>query len=341
MFLRCDSFDNYAVTADLTDRGYVNDSPTKVNFHATNGRFGGGCLEITDDDLGLRLPISPAGATPQTVFFSASLKTTAWSPGSDFLLDCWDSTGINNIRIRMGTNGLLSAYEGSTFVRGVSSQAVPIDEWFRLELRLKPGPASVGRVEMLFDGVSVMDVTADFAFSGSEDIAGIELMGNVGATVTWDDVVILDDQGASMNDHLGDLKIEALAPTVDTAQQDFTASNAGDNFAEVDDTAADGDAGYNHSNSVNDEDLFTHGDLSGDPQTVHGVVVNLMAKDTGVNRGLKASAKSVATTSRGSEITLTGGYKMVQSIFETDPDTAAAWDGAGVDAAEFGYQVSS
>lgn len=341
MFILSDSFDRYAATADLADRGYANDDATKVQFHATNGRFGGGCVQVTDDDKGLRIPVVVGGAAPQTVFFSASVKVSALPAAADYLAMVYDASGVAWGYLKLNPSGSISAYNGTAFIRGTTVASVPVDEYFRLEVRWHPNGSPLGRCEILFDGVTVLDNYAAWDQYGNQTIGAIKFMGAVGTTTTWDDIVIMDDQGTSFNDHMGDLLIEARSPTVDTAQQDFTASNAGDNFAEVDDVAQDGDAGYNSSNTVNDEDLFTHEDLSSTPTLIHACVVNLMVRDTGVNRGLKASCKSNVTTSRGSEITLTGGYAFYQTIYEDDPDTATAWDGAGVDAAEFGYQVSS
>lgn len=339
-FLRSVSFDAFADTADFADQGLTNAYPTDVVFHATNGRFGGGCCQITDDDKSLGIPISPGGSLPQTTIFGASCKVSAYPAASDHLLQYMDSNSVVNNTLILGASGLISLYTGTVFLKGTATQPVPLNEWFWLEVKIKHA-GSAGTAEIRINGTTVLNLTTgDFA-DGLQDCGRVLLKGSAGRTTSWDDVVIMDDQGASFNDFLGDLLIETLAPTVDTAQQDFTASNAGDNFAEVDDIGSDSDAGYNYSNTVNDEDLFTHGDLSATPTAVHACVVNLKAKDTGVNRGLKASCKSGVTTSRGSEETLSGGYGFFQTIYETDPDTAAAWDGAGVDAAEFGYQVSS
>lgn len=341
MFILSDSFDRYAATADFSDRQYANDDVATVQFHATNGRFGGGCVEVTDDDKGLRIPFVTGGAAPQTVFFAVSVKVSALPATSDWLIYTYDDAGVANIMLKLNSSGTLSIYSTISFMKGTSSGTIPIGGYFRLEVRFHP-TQTTGRCEILINGDPFLEVASDnLGYAGNNTIGAIKLMGAVGSATSWDDVVIMDDQGASFNDHIGDLLIEALSPTVDTAQQDFTASNAGDNFAEVDDVAQDGDAGYNSSSTVNDEDLFTHEDLSSTPASILACVVNLMALDTGVSRGLKASCKSNVTTSRGAEIALTGGYVFSQTLYEDDPDTAVAWDGAGVDAAEFGYQVSS
>lgn len=340
-FLRSISFEAFAATADFADQGLINEDTTKVAFHATNGRYGGGCCQITDDDKALSVPVTPGGATPQTVFIGASCKVSAYPAAADHLIQFKDSNGTIAATLILQPSGIIKAYEGTISVKGETSAPVPLDEYFWLEVQFRPDSLT-GICEIRFNETTVLNLTgANLDNASLKDVGTVNFKGAAGTTTSWDDILIMDDQGTTFNTHMGDLKIEKKAPTADTAQDDFTPSTATDNYAMVDDIPSDGDTSYNASNTVNDEDLLAHAALGATPVTVHGVVVNLIAKDTGVSRGLKASCKSNATTVRGAEKTLAGGYTHFQEMYAKDPDGDVAWDGAAVDAADYGYQVSS
>ena len=54
---------------------------------------------------------------------------------------------------------------------------------------------------------------------------------------------------------------------------------------------------------------------------------------------MRCKVKSGAATADGTPHALTASYVYYRDIFETDPDTAAAWTSAGVDAVQIGPEV--
>ena len=59
-------------------------------------------------------------------------------------------------------------------------------------------------------------------------------------------------------------------------------------------------------------------------------------------RSFKTIARSGATEAdAGTTHDAGGSYACYQDIFEADPDTSVAWTEAGVDAAEFGIEITA
>ena len=90
------------------------------------------------------------------------------------------------------------------------------------------------------------------------------------------------------------------------------------------------DADYVASGTVGDLDLYETGDLPFVPDSVHAVQVTTCARnDDAATREVRSKVKSGAATANGGPHALTANYVYYRDIFETDPDTAAAWTAGG------------
>lgn len=105
-----------------------------------------------------------------------------------------------------------------------------------------------------------------------------------------------------------------------------------------------GDLSYVSSSTVNHEDLYGHNALRTAPSTIFTIAVkNLAAKSDGGARTFDCRCKSVATTSSGGT---TGhspatSYAYFSSFVDLDPDAAAAWTEATLNAASKGHKLIS
>ena len=61
-------------------------------------------------------------------------------------------------------------------------------------------------------------------------------------------------------------------------------------------------------------------------------------KDDSGTRQIKSLCKSGATTTTGATQTLSSSYAYFKEIYETDPNTAAAWTETNLNSAEFGVE---
>ena len=100
------------------------------------------------------------------------------------------------------------------------------------------------------------------------------------------------------------------------------------------------DADYVASGTVGDLDLYETGDLPFVPDSVHAVQVTTCArKNDAATREVRSKVKSGAATANGGPHALTANYVYYRDIFETDPDTAAAWTAGGLNAIQIGPEV--
>lgn len=112
-----------------------------------------------------------------------------------------------------------------------------------------------------------------------------------------------------------------------------------DNAALIDEVNAD-TSDYVESGTSGDQDLYTYGDLGFTPAAINAVMLNAyVANPNGGSINHKQIAKSSATLAEGTSTLTPSAPRIVQEPFYTDPNTAAAWAGAGVDAATFGIEV--
>jgi hypothetical protein len=73
--------------------------------------------------------------------------------------------------------------------------------------------------------------------------------------------------------------------------------------------------------------------------TIKGVMHSINAKkDDAGSRNIKSLCKSSSTTSTGTSQALPSSYAYLTQVWETDPNTAAAWTETNLNAAEFGVE---
>jgi hypothetical protein len=105
-----------------------------------------------------------------------------------------------------------------------------------------------------------------------------------------------------------------------------------------------GDLAYMTSSTPSDQDLFTFPILSSTPTTIYSVAVKAVMRraDAGA-RTVDLQTKSAATTGAGAQsgLALPTTWFTAASYFDTDPDTAAAWNASGVNLAKHGYKIAS
>jgi hypothetical protein len=119
---------------------------------------------------------------------------------------------------------------------------------------------------------------------------------------------------------------------------------SGNNWYQAAQQPAPGASSYIFDATVGHEDLYNFGALSAIPANVYAVAVKgYCAKSDSGAKTLSLRTKSGAADSAG---TLAGqapgtSYVWMTSLFETDPNTSAAWTGTALNAATSGVHVDS
>lgn len=116
------------------------------------------------------------------------------------------------------------------------------------------------------------------------------------------------------------------------------------NYAEEDVNPGLGNLSYVSSSTAGTTDLYGFPNLSSTPAAIYTVCVKaLVMKTDAGTRTVSLQMKSSSATSAGSnagQIPLTT-YGYVDSFFDVDPNTSAAWTAAGLNAATSGLEVAS
>jgi len=347
-----DGMDSYTATADITTKFDSNSDTSDNTFSSTGGRFGGGAIVCSDDGQWVDKVIPASGATVTTdeLFVAVSFKITNLTLAANQGIIFFGQNGDVGLGGASVMDGLWVRINGGQFqlMRGSSlidtgTLTVAVDVWYRLEFRIVIDPSS---------GIFQMKIneTTDINFSGDTDDAGphsinVIKLGHQSTTGEsyFDDLVIHNSAGSAPTSWLGDLRIDTLRPDGAGDSSDST-PNTGTRHEAVDDSGVnDGDTTY-VSMGLNDEDLYTVGDMPFTPNAIHAVVVNVACRADGTTpRALRGKVKTGTTEGNGDSETVFYGsvYKTIQNSFPTDPDTAAAWTEAGVNGMQIGQEVTT
>jgi hypothetical protein len=104
----------------------------------------------------------------------------------------------------------------------------------------------------------------------------------------------------------------------------------------------DGDTTTNSSSTVGHVDRFVCADMSSTPSSIKAVILTAFAKKSAAGyRSLALQMNSGATTSDGPSFGLSLSYTRLERIIETDPNTAAAWAAAAVNAMKPAYKLAA
>jgi hypothetical protein len=226
----------------------------------------------------------------------------------------------------------------------ISTVKVNPDIWYYMEVRATIND-STGNVTVRLFGEEVLSYNGDVKHDDSTD-SFIHFVG-IGipykSNTYYDDFYFCDFQGSVNNTFLGDVYIRSYSPDADGSANDFTSSDdpvVTTRYTQVDEGIPhDGDGTYIDAEDDGDQQLFDFPNAAslGD---IGGVMSVTYAKKDGAGSiGLRHICKSGTTTETGDPDSLTSEYIPSWKIFDTDPDTGAAWTTSGVNSAEFGVEV--
>lgn len=350
MLLFTDGFDSYAATADMTKKWASNSNTTNVTWNSTAGRYGAGAVSlVTSGNLASFLRATANDTFCFAFWFKASAKPSASNLPFIWMLDNSNSFNTNfGPCASLALNASSGAIGYRVWAGALSCSYGTIDvcdnafHWIEYYFK---GATSGGRTKVVIDGTVDIDFTGNAGNAAAMDRYAIS--GQGGTTITIDDFIVWDNQAGTLtgdltttNFPIGTSRIETLRPSAAGSSTQWTPS-AGSNFQCVDETVPNGDTDYVNVTTSNQKDLYAFGNLSATPSAVVGVVVNAYAKNaTSGNMSLKGTAHSGASDSTSAATTVPSAYRTLQFNIPQDPNTSAAWTGAGVDGAEFGVQSS-
>ncbi len=337
----CDSFDHYTT---VTHKWLVNGVPTIGAF----GRFGTNGLRQTLNDRHIIVPIP---GLIDNLFVQHALNAVAYNPptAEGVFLRLDDSDGTAQLSVQLTTLGGIILRRGNqttgTIIYTSASGLIPMNAsyphlGFRAVIH-----NTLGQFQMWVNGVSAFNlINLDTQVTANAVIGNYrngDTLANRGGQLDYDDLILYDASGARYNSFLGDRRIAYLPPNAAGDSAQFTPSPAVANYLNVDEAAPDGDTTYNASSTVGHRDTFARAALPGTGGADFVLVRRLYhRKDDAGARVIRTVTKSVAAVAVGANISPGVGYAYSPPDFILDdPNTAAPWTRAGLNAALTGYEV--
>lgn len=338
-----DSFDHYA-TADRLEK-YTSVSEVFGGTVAIGafGRFGTNGMRISPWQ-GWRCRIrGPVSGSPDVVTAGFAYQMSIVASGSMPCFGFMDGA-TTQVYLLAQADGSLALYGGGSLLGTTPPGTFKPGGHYYVELQVTIDNVA-GAAELRVNEETIINVSGvDTQVSGAAQVTQFQFGGDGSASLVqyFDDFYVLDDAGAQCNDFLGDIHLYLLMPEGAGAHADWTPL-VGANWQEVDDNPPDGDTTYNATNTVTDRDSFEMEDMpggwSGTIQAV-GVAIN-SRRDDAVAHELEPSVRSGGTDYDGAAELITDSYSFYNLYaWELDPDTAAAWLVAGVNAMECGYELT-
>lgn len=273
------------------------------------------------------------------------------SLGNDVIVTFYDA-GFAEVHICVTAAGAISIScatnntGGNTVVATSATTPITANVWYYVEAKCTLDDVN-GYVEVLVDGVSVVDFTGDTHRQTAglyTQLAGICLHTLIlsfqdNRTLKYDDLYILDTLGTVNNDFIGDCRIACLLPDGEGTTQEWTPLGGGAHYTEVDEASMDSDTTYEELSAATGKTLYAFQSLSGVVGAVAAVQTVAATRKLSTGGALyNHIIRSQAVDSPGDDKSFAYGaiYNFTTQMWEVDPSDSNDWTEARVNALEAG-----
>jgi hypothetical protein len=247
-----------------------------------------------------------------------------WNNDNGFSIELLLSTS-EIIEIRWdGTNHIFDAWVDG--VKVADGSEAPANEYFHVQFYAFIDNS--GFIRTKIDGVLDINYSGDTLPAGATaQITHVYLTVNFSGNVYWDDFVL------ATGDYTGDIRVDYIAPTADTAQDDWTAS-AGDSFSCIDEVPrSTADYIYTQTNGHATElDLGAWTETNKTPVLVDAMGAAQQDAATGESLKVGVDSNGIDDTT---EYALSTAWKYYHHYMAQDPDGPGAWDDAAIEALKY------
>lgn len=291
----------------------------------SNGPGAMHCLEILYDSRWAKLEIEPLSS----LVFGFYKKDVERLAGRQ--LRVWNTDGNYALLLRSGA-GVYDVEIGTTKVGELTLD--PLNRYVHYEIKLII--SSTGTLQIRRNGIEVFRYDGDT--SAAKDVQSIQWDGD-GGPMELSGVHLMDSTGIQHNDFIGPTEIVFMDPSADGSVTDFVAQGGGANYTEINDADT---ATYVESATLNARDLYQ---LTNPSASASGVVAVGVITE---HRQLTAGAREIAAvvSSNGSAATGPARSTVIDwtlhlNLFETSPDTGAAFTPAELNSLQAGVEIVS
>jgi len=304
------------------------------NTKIADGRGGMGNSLIWNDsgrDHWLKKYFTPIS----TLYFGFNYFVPGNITGGDYIIYIYRG-GITQMRLAAWNDGSLAFYRNTVLLEQSAPRVLRGNSWHRIEVMYFCDNA--GSYEVRVNGDTVLSASGvDTDNNGSGECDTIVFRAGFYSSLLGD-IYLADDTAGQ--DFMGELKVETLRPSADTAQADWTPSTGGDNYAMVDNEYSD-DTTYVEGALTGDKDLYDFGNLVNIDSGIVAIQVSTVAMVTAASAlDMIPVLKSGATEQDADTRRVTGNDGIYYlDVYMQDPNTAADWAVAGVNAIQSGVKV--
>lgn len=332
-----DGFDIYSAVANMSARGYTS-LPTAIETSIVRNSLGRAIRTI-----GATIARFPLGANYEYIYVGVAVQVATTTTTQNQIISFWDS---GTQQCTVGFNGTTNQFyvaRGSATgtILNTGSNTFSQNAWHYVEVKAQINSSTAASGFLVYvNGVLEITVTtaSDTNSNANNYCNNIGIGGAGSASLYFDDLYVRDDSV-----YLTTPRIVTLYPDGNGNQNQWVGSdgNSTDNYLLVNSTLYQTTT-YVESDVVNDNDLYTVGNLPFTPDVIHCVTVSsLMTKDNSGARQARLLVRSGSTNYEGAAIALSETATYYSFDNETDPNTSAAWTPANVNAMEIGVTVEA
>ena len=283
------------------------------------------------------------GANYTTLFAGFNFYCTGFG-NTPQILAFYDG-GNGQVALVVTSSGYLTAlsYAGGATICA-SSSALSTDTWYYVEF--SSAFSSSGAVQIRVNGSTVASGTGNTGSSGNS-YANVVYMGTAiysappPVEAYFDDFILMDSTGTSLNGFQGPLRIYSVLPNSDVSNTGWTLSSGSTINSLINETATT-TTNYVESSISSSEYLVGCAGLYGGAGAVQAVAVNVVAQASAstpasFTNTLKSGSTTVNSATFTPVVTTPGIF---QSIYTTDPNTSAAWSTSAVNSIQVGATIS-
>lgn len=337
MLMLMESFDGYnGSSALMAARGPYSQTASLV----TPGRTGSHCIQSINQVYDY-----PGGNNANKTIINQFAFW--WTPGNTTNVFFYGN-GTTNTTSTFNTQsyyilngvGALILQRGGTQL-DIATSVFIANSWNYVELKITFGTGTSGAYAAKVNGIQVFAATGvNTCDLGNNSINSTTW--NIGSNASKiDDLILMDGSGPTMNDFIGDHKVELLRPQAGNGSNvGLTPSSGTDHGAMVDDVGPNDDTDYNFGTTAGLKDTYNMENL-----TTTGVVkaVQIVTRAKKTDTPTKAFAPVMRLGGVDYDIATTRAlgtsYGFFTHILETRPSDSGAWTVADVNGAEVGAKI--
>jgi hypothetical protein len=337
-----DGFDLYNGTGTNTGMQSKWTQSGSGTYALVSGRLGGQAARVTSTAgpvLASWLRVMPSQYSSFTVKFAFRAASVQNHLG---LILFEEAASGQHCGLEVTSTGALAAGRYTAIstrtVLGTASAAGVIisNTWHFIEVDVTISD-TVGEMTVRVDGAQVLNLTGQDTRNGGTGVFDrLRIQSNNAFTFSqdFDDVLVYDAF------HNGIRRVTPLRPSSDTATKNFTPDTGTANYSRVNETLVDGDTSYVQG-TLSAVDLYNFGSLTTNPTSIDGVQLSAFAESTDAfARRLALEGKFGATTSDGTDFSLSTNYTKLERLLTVNPNTSAAFITSEVNAIQAGPKVT-